>query len=213
MSDTPVYRKQQIIGRIAAAIYKLYSATFRYRLHSDAPDELEETMAILNRSDPEPGRCLICAFWHQDELLLLPYFRNRKIVAMVSASKDGTIIATVLEAFGYLTTRGSSSRDAVKAFVATLRLLRKGYNATVAVDGPRGPAFKTKEGAIRLSEKTDTPILPLRAWPERKITFWKAWDQGRVPLPFSRVHVVLGPAGMYSREETDDALNGLTAPI
>lgn len=212
MPDKPVYRKEIVLGWVAAFFYRLYSATFRYRMHGEDPGELKQVLRDLARRGPEVDNNFICAFWHQDELSLLPTFANRQIVAMVSDSRDGTIMATVLERFGYLTTRGSSTRGGVKAFVASLRLIRKGYHFTAAVDGPRGPIFKTKEGVIRLSEKSGRPILPFRAFPEHFIPLWTAWNKGRVPLPFSKIHVVIGRPEMYSREETDDVLNSLIRP-
>jgi lysophospholipid acyltransferase (LPLAT)-like uncharacterized protein len=212
MPETPQHRKQRFLGHVASFLYRLYSATFRYRIHGEDPDELAHSLAALDRKEPDPDHCYVCAFWHQDELALLPYFGNRNIVAMVSDSKDGTIMATALENFGYLTTRGSSSKGGVKAFVASMRMIRKGYNFTAAVDGPRGPIYKTKEGIIRLSEKTGRPILPFRAWPERSLTFWKAWNKARLPLPFSKIHIVVGKPAMYTRDETDEALNSLTRP-
>ena len=199
MPEAPRYRKQEIIGRIAAFLYRIYSATFRYRFHGGDSKQLAEALAVLDRRQPEPGNCYVCAFWHQDELALLPCFGNRNIVAMVSDSKDGTIMASALESFGYLTTRGSSTRGGVKAFVASLRMIRKGYNFTAAVDGPRGPIYRTKEGIIKLSEKSGMPILPLRTWPEHFFTFWKAWNRAKLPLPFTRIHVVIGRPAMYSR--------------
>jgi len=110
MPEDPQYRKEKIYGRLVWLIYRLYSATFRYRLHADDPQQLETALADLNDPAPKPGNNYIYSFWHQDELALLPYFRNRDIVAMVSHSRDGTIMATALECFGYLTTRGSSTR-------------------------------------------------------------------------------------------------------
>lgn len=212
MPDTPSHRRERILGHVLWVIYRLYSATFRYRLHSDDPAWLEQVLAALDRREPDPEGSLVCAFWHQDELALLPYFSNRGIVAMVSDSRDGTIMATALERFGYITTRGSSTRGGVKAFVASLRMIRQGYNFTVAVDGPRGPIYKTKEGIIRLAEKSGRPIVPFRAWPEHAFTFWKAWNRARLPLPFSKIHIVVGPAGASSCDDLDDALNALTRP-
>jgi len=212
MPETPTHRKQKFLGHLAYWIYRTYSSTFRYRLHSEDPAALELAMADLDRPTPEPGHAFICAFWHQDELSLLPYFGNRNIVAMVSDSRDGTIMKTALELFGYLTTRGSSSRGGVKAFVASLRMIRKGYHFTAAVDGPRGPFHKTKEGIIRLAEKSGQPILPFRAWPRQYFSIWKAWDKAKLPLPFARIDIVIGRPDMYSRDETDDVLNSLTVP-
>jgi lysophospholipid acyltransferase (LPLAT)-like uncharacterized protein len=206
---TPQYRKQKFFGRALWLIYRIYSATFRYRLHADNPLQLQAALDDLDDRAPKPGNNYIYAFWHQDELALLPYFRNRDIVAMVSDSRDGTIMATALECFGYLTTRGSSTRGAVRGFIASMKMIRKGYKFTMAVDGPKGPIYKTKEGIIRLSEKSGRPIFPFRAWPERFFTFKKAWNLAKLPLPFARIHIMVGPAAMYSREELDDALNGL----
>lgn len=212
MPDQPAYRKQRIIGRLIWLVYRAYSATFRYRLHADDPAWLAAALADLDDRAPKPGNNFIYAFWHQDELALLPYFRNRDIVAMVSDSRDGTIMATALECFGYRTTRGSSTRGGVKGFIASIRLIRKGYKFTMAVDGPRGPIHRTKEGIIRLSEKSGRPIFPFRAWPERFHLFRKAWNQARLPLPFSKIHILVGRPALYSREELDDALNALTEP-
>ena len=212
MPETPTHRKQIFLGHLAYWVYRIYSSTFRYRFHGEDPAELEQSLADLDRREPDPDHCYICAFWHQDELALLPYFGNRNIVAMVSDSKDGTIMATALERFGYLTTRGSSSKGGVKAFVASLRMIRKGYNFTAAVDGPRGPIYKTKEGIIRLAEKSGRPILPFRAWPEHFFTFWKALNRAKLPLPFSKIHIVVGRSAMYSRDETDEVLNSLNRP-
>lgn len=209
MSNQPQHRKQKFIGRLLWLVYRVYSATFRYRLHAEDPDWLCSALADLDDPAPKPGENFIYAFWHQDELALLPYFRNRDIVAMVSDSRDGTIMATALECFGYLTTRGSSTRGGVKGFIASIRLIRKGYKFTMAVDGPRGPIYRTKEGIIRLSQKSGRPIFPFRAWPERFHLFRKAWNQAKLPLPFSRIHILVGRPAMYSREELDEALNRL----
>jgi lysophospholipid acyltransferase (LPLAT)-like uncharacterized protein len=210
MPDSPKHRKQVFIGHLAYWFYRIYSSTFRYRLHGVDDPEIERALADLDRREPDPDHCHICAFWHQDELSLLPYFSNRNIVAMVSDSKDGTIMAVVLERFGYLTTRGSSNRGGVKAFVASLRMIRKGYSFTAAVDGPRGPIYRTKEGIIRLTEKSGRPILPFRAWPGRFFTFHRAWNRAKLPLPFTTIDIVVGRPAMYSRDETDEFLNSLT---
>ncbi len=44
MPEAPKYRKEILIGRIAAFLYRLYSATFRYRMHGEDPEELEKAL-------------------------------------------------------------------------------------------------------------------------------------------------------------------------
>ncbi|MCU0305214.1 MAG: lysophospholipid acyltransferase family protein [Thermoanaerobaculales bacterium] len=212
MPEPPAHRRERILGHLAWLIYRLYSSTFRYRLHGADPNDLAAVLGALDRREPDPDGTYLCAFWHQDELALLPYFRGRNLVAMVSDSRDGTIMATALELFGYLTTRGSSTRGGAKAFVASLRMIRQGFNFVIAVDGPRGPIYRTKEGVVRLAEKSGRPVVPFRAWPERAFTFQRAWNRARLPLPFTRVHIVIGRPGRYTCTELDDALNSLSAP-
>jgi len=213
MAEQREYRKQKIFGRLAYLVYRLYSATFRYRIHGADPEAVDIVGDGRTHRGSRPGRNVIFAFWHQDELAFIPHFGRREIVVMTSESRDGQIMATALECFGYLTTKGSSTRGAVKGFIASLRMMRKGYDFTMAVDGPKGPIYKVKEGIIRMSEKSDRPIIPVRAWPEHFHLFRKAWNQAKLPLPFSKIHIMVGEATSYSADELEAKLNGMPAPF
>src|SRR3989304_2644684 len=63
---------------------------------------------------------VILAFWH-NRLLLLPYIYRyemhlKRLVAMVSKSRDGEFTANFLERFGFRCIRGSSSKGGTKTF-------------------------------------------------------------------------------------------------
>ena len=156
-----------------------------------------------------PTQNFIYAFWHQDEMALIPKFAGKNIGVLVSHSKDGTILATALELLGYQTVRGSSSKKAVAGFLSSLRLLTQGHKLALAIDGPRGPIYQAKEGVIRLSQKSSRPIVPVKSFPQRFYLFAKAWSKNRLPLPFSRVDVVFGAPSMYQKEELEAALEQL----
>ncbi len=83
--------KQKIIGAVAGFIYRLYSFTFRYKV--TIPDEV---IKDYKKKERKKGDGVLLAFWHQDELALLPYFSYKQIVVLVSTSKDGTIMTTAL---------------------------------------------------------------------------------------------------------------------
>ena len=67
--------------------------------------------AIENTTDQ--GRPVVLSLWH-DELFPLIYLKRRlNIIALVSQSDDGDLLAGVLERMGLETARGSSSRGGI----------------------------------------------------------------------------------------------------
>jgi hypothetical protein len=141
----------------------------------------------------EQGQSIIFALWH-DELFPLTYLhRNEGVVAVVSSSKDGEILARVMERLGFGTVRGSSSRKGLKALLAALKEVRtKGRHVVLTVDGPRGPRHQAKPGAVFLASKAGVPILPVRVRISRAKIFEKAWDRFQLPLPFARCEAIYG---------------------
>ncbi len=93
--------------------------------------------------------------------------------------------------FGKSTIRGSSSRKGASALKRMLRLLKSGAELAIAVDGPRGPAFEVKPGAVQLAQSTGTPIIPL-AYSASKVKRFKSWDNSFLPFLFGRLTIVYG---------------------
>ncbi|MBN1847545.1 MAG: DUF374 domain-containing protein [Deltaproteobacteria bacterium] len=203
--------KERVIGLIVFIIYRLYSWTFRYRYLYESKEQLDVAFEDINSKVPRPGQNFIYAFWHQDELSLIPCFANKGIVAMVSYSKDGTIMDTALRLMGYGTVRGSSKRKGVSGFLSAYKMVKKGYKFTSATDGPRGPIFKVKEGIIRMSEKSRRPIFPLRAFPHHYHCFEKAWNKAKLPMPFTKIDIVIGNSQIFSRKGLEEKLNDLSS--
>src|SRR5688572_13862224 len=135
------------------------------------------------------GQVPIYTFWH-NRLFLAPYFwQQRRIVVMTSQSFDGEYIARVLQRFGCGAARGSSTRGGTGAIVEMVRLMRAGLPTAFTIDGPKGPRYVAKMGAVLLAKKTGQPILPFTITSKR---FWeskKSWDRFQFPFPFTRVRV------------------------
>lgn len=154
----------------------------------------------------QAGRQVVLTHWH-GETFCLPHLRKQKpyrFVAIVSQSKDGEIMARMLESLGLVTARGSASRGGVRALVKARRTMldHEEMIGVVTIDGPRGPRHEAKEGAVYLANKTNAMLAPVRIFISSAKVFEKAWDKFMIPFPFSRVRIVLGDA--YDLEESGE---------
>jgi len=149
------------------------------------------------------GKIPIYTFWHNRVFLATYFWRRRRIVVMTSRSFDGEYIARFIQRFGYGAARGSSTRGATGAIVEMVRLMRAGCPTAFTIDGPKGPRYVAKMGAVLLAKKTGNPILPF-AITARK--FWeakKSWDGFQTPKPFTRARVYIAPP-IYVPPDADE---------
>lgn len=138
---------------------------------------------------PEP---VLYAFHHGDQALLYHAFRQKRIVILSSLSRDGEIQAQILKRLGYGVIRGSSHRRGARALLEMARWIEEGWNAALAVDGPRGPARIVKPGIVTLAQRTQRPIVPGVARARWRKILWRTWDRYQVPFPFTRAVILLG---------------------
>jgi hypothetical protein len=150
------------------------------------------------------GKVPIYAFWHNRIFLGTYFFRQREIVVMTSQSFDGEYIARFIQRFGYGAARGSSTRGGMTALVEMIRLMREGLPMGFTVDGPKGPKYAAKMGAILLAKKTGNPIMPFSIAAEK---FWeaKSWDKLQIPKPFSPALVTIATP-IYVPEKADETI-------
>ena len=152
----------------------------------------------------DTGYIPIYTFWHNRIFPGTYFFRNRRIVIMTSQSKDGEYIARFIQRLGYGAVRGSSTRGAVGALVELVKLMRSGCPAGFSIDGPKGPRYVAKMGAVLLSKKTGNPVLPFSLTPRKRLTIG-SWDQLQIPLPFTKVLVEF-EAPIYVPKDADEQL-------
>ncbi len=136
------------------------------------------------------GQIPIYTFWHDRVFLATYFWQRRAIVVMTSRSFDGEYIARFIQRFGYGAARGSSSRGATGAVVEMVRLMRAGCPTAFTIDGPRGPRYVAKMGAVLLAKKTGHPILPFTVAAE-KFREVNSWDRSQIPKLFSRATVFI----------------------
>jgi len=83
-----------------------------------------------------------------------------------------------------------------------IRAVKSGRSAAFTVDGPSGPIYEAKPGALLLAAKSGAAILPFSISLER---CWrlKSWDRIEIPKPFTRAVVVIGER-FYVRPGAED---------
>ena len=148
-----------------------------------------ENLAAAWSNDSIP----IYTFWHDRIFPGTYFFRKRGIVIMTSQSFDGEYIARFIQRFGYGAVRGSSTRGGIGAIVEMVRLMRAGCPAGFSIDGPKGPRYVAKMGAVLLAKKTGNPVLPFTLTAAKRWTI-NSWDRLQIPLPFTHTLVDIAPA-------------------
>ena len=150
---------------------------------------------------------MIFAFWHNRFFFMSYGYRHipgkNKAVVMISRSRDGEYLHSLLDGLGFETVRGSTSRGGGEAVRRFARLVRSGCDGCIAPDGPRGPLYKVQPGAVMLSRLTGKPILPATFLTKRHIRL-KSWDGFYIPIPFSRGVLILGDPVIIERDANEE---------
>lgn len=174
----------KLVALAAALLIKAWISTVRLRVR----------MADW-RTDPDHSRGHgpgLHAFWHEGILALTSTVYRNPVYVLISQHADGELIAQVIKLMNLKTVRGSTTRGGGQAVV---ELLAKAKDAHLAItpDGPKGPRRQVQRGLVFLASRSGLPIIPYgiafsRAWRAR------SWDRFAVPLPFSTIYGVAGPA-------------------
>jgi lysophospholipid acyltransferase (LPLAT)-like uncharacterized protein len=160
---------------------------------------------------------VLYGFWHGRQYLLVHGFRGRGIAILTDLSWAGEIQTRILARLGYTPVRGSSRRQAARAVAAIKREVENGHSAAFALDGPSGPAFRSKPGILYLAEKLGYPIVPVATSARPAWVLGSTWCRYLFPLPFARCRIVRGAPiheaadGTLTLEELDRVVAGLTA--
>ncbi len=134
---------------------------------------------------------VIILIWH-GKLFLGPYFfRDRGLMAMISPSEDGEIIAQIAFRWGYKVLRGSSSHSIIRAWIEMKNELKRGGEVVFVPDGPSGPNREMKPGALKLARDTGAYLIPF-TFSSSKKKILRSWDKFLIPKPFSRIVAIFG---------------------
>jgi lysophospholipid acyltransferase (LPLAT)-like uncharacterized protein len=179
---------------LGVCLLKIWARTLRY--------EVDDRAGVVGQPVTEN---YIGALWHNRLLLigfvLKKFIPQRRNTVLVSASRDGALLADVMQRFGFEAVRGSSSRLGASAMLQLANVLVSGSDVGITPDGPRGPAYELGPGIIFLAQKTGASIVPVQM---EYSSCWrlKTWDRFILPRPFSKVRVIFGPVHRVSQTNT-----------
>lgn len=138
----------------------------------------------------------IPVYWHQHQLFCAKYLFDRraaglKLGVLISPSVDGEFGALIVRRLGGEVIRGSSTHTGARALRDFYEaLVHEGISPVIAPDGPRGPPWKFKPGALLLAQLSQRPIVPLSYCASRA---WKiSWDRFVIPKFGARIVIAVG---------------------
>jgi hypothetical protein len=154
-----------------------------------------------------PNERYIGALWH-NRLLLLPFVVRRFLpqrqgAALISTSRDGALLADLVERFGFEVVRGSSSRKGATAIRQLAEVIASGRDVVITPDGPRGPAYELGQGIIFLAQQSGAAVVPINF---EFSSCWRlrSWDRFILPKPFSKVRVTFAAPHTVAPTSTDE---------
>ena len=104
---------------------------------------------------------------------------------LISAHRDGRIIADAVAHFGVQSVAGSTRRGGSAALRAMVRHLADGDCVGITPDGPSGPAMVASSGIVNVARLARVPIVPI-VFATRRRRVLRSWDRMHVALPFGR---------------------------
>jgi len=165
-------------------LLQIWARTLRY--------EIDDRSNVINTPVTEN---YIGSLWH-NRLLLISYILKRFAphrpgAGLISASRDGDLVADLTQRFGFDVVRGSSSRLGASGVLELTNVLASGRDVLITPDGPRGPAYELGPGIVFLAQKSGAAVVPVNI---EYSSCWrlKSWDRFILPRPFAKVHVIIG---------------------
>jgi lysophospholipid acyltransferase (LPLAT)-like uncharacterized protein len=207
LSDISHYRTgDKLIIRAADlffySVIRAVCSTLRWEVYGK--DHLDRVLASGHRP--------IFTLWHVCIVTATWFWRNRGIVVMSSVSRDAEYTGRVIKRFGYGTARGSATRGGGRALSEMARCLENGMEVGFTIDGPRGPAYVAKPGAVTLARHTGQAILPFYITAKSYIEF-PSWDRLQIPLPFTRAACFIGEPIYVERDATSEEVTAKQATL
>ena len=142
--------------------------------------------ADIPRRLRDAGQSFILAFWH-GRLLMIPraWQRLAPMHMLISAHRDGRIIADAVTHFGVNSIAGSTRRGGTAALRLMLKHLASGDCVGITPDGPRGPAMRASIGIVNIARLAGVPIVPV-VFATSRGRVLPSWDRFHLAEPFGR---------------------------
>jgi lysophospholipid acyltransferase (LPLAT)-like uncharacterized protein len=169
-------------------IFWLVSSTYRVQRVIGAD--------IADRMIADKATVYAPCYWHQHHVLCSGLVRSWiqrgfRACFLISASVDGDVPARIARSWGADVIRGSANQTGALVLRDMQQKIRDGVAIITTADGPNGPKYEFKPGAVLMARIGGTPLVPVacaadRAW------YLDRWDDFMIPKPFARVVLAVG---------------------
>ena len=169
-------------------MYWLISST--YRIQRVIGADIADRMIADRKTVYAP------CYWHQQHVLCAGLVRSWirrgfRACFLISASVDGDVPERIARSWGADVIRGSANQTGALVLRDMQQKIRDGVAIVTTADGPNGPKFEFKSGAVLMARIGGTPLVPVacatdRAW------YLNRWDDFMIPKPFARVVLAIG---------------------
>ena len=173
---------------ILRAIFVVLSST--YRVQKVIGQDVAERIIADKKTVYAP------CYWHQHHVLCSNMMKNwisRGFEAcfLISASVDGEVPDRVARAWGAEVIRGSANQTGALVLRDMQQMMKRGISIVTTADGPNGPKYEFKPGAVLMARIGGAPMVPLACAADR-VWSLKRWDDFMIPKPFARVVLAIG---------------------
>ena len=160
----------------------------------------EKNRSVINELE-KANKNYVLAFWHGS--MLLPWYvhRGKKMIALISKSKDGDLLARVLKNWKYGVIRGSSSTGGDVALGIMVDYGKNKHSITITPDGPRGPRHKLKAGAVIAAKKSGLPLILTGVGIQNKRSL-NSWDSFSIPKLLTKATLIYSDPIYISKDST-----------
>ncbi|MCE9596524.1 MAG: hypothetical protein K8S54_01020 [Spirochaetia bacterium] len=189
---------------ISTILLSIYQATLEFEI------EGEDNLRLLKAR----GKNYVAAVWHTfvDAAVFCLHHRNLCIYSDHPRTPEyenswthffREVGLKTIRALGFDVLDASLGKQSA-GIINFIKKIQSGSPALVAPDGPHGPIYEAKPGVLYMARKAGSCVLPIGVGFSRRIV-GPNWDDFNLPLPFSRVAIVIGepfePSGDMTEEE------------
>ncbi len=177
-----------LLGRMSA--FFIWLLALSWRSDASALANIDEQLSA--------GKPVIAVFWHSSYLSLFALAAGRPVTVFTSRSFRGKVIASICRRFGYDPSLLPPGRQGYhhmrKVLTEKTHDSSQSVLVGIAIDGPLGPRHEVKLGALHMAARMDAVLMPIRVISQPNWVIASRWDHFKIPLPFAKVRLDVGPA-------------------
>jgi len=194
---------------VALGVFRLVDSTLDVRIYGN------EFLVEARRS----GRRLLFVVWHGKGLIPVLFFQGAPLVIYTSQPRDASwgglskqvrrFTLAALRHMGYRVLDAATFASESRGVIRFLQMLESGAGGVIAADGPLGPSYRAKPGAVFVAKRAGVALVPVGA-ALRSALIMDSWDHFEIPRPFSGAVLAIGEMISVPEKASDEELAALS---